>query len=167
MARVYSRFLPRFMPGNPTIVVANKPGAGSTIGGNYVYQSKPDGLNALVSTTSPRFAYAFGSSAAKYDLKKMPTAIAIRTGIAVFMKAGMIDKPEDIVGVKGLRFGHSSGSVSYVFSMVKELIGFPADRVILGYGGAADALRAFLAGEINTTGAAFPAYISSVVPLVK
>ncbi|MBI2858418.1 MAG: hypothetical protein HYX90_05000, partial [Chloroflexi bacterium] len=47
-ARVYAKILPRYLPGNPAIVVKNMPGGGATIGGNYFYNAKPDGLTLCV-----------------------------------------------------------------------------------------------------------------------
>ena len=44
-ARVLSRHLPRHIPGSPTIIVDNMPGAGSLIAANHLYRvAKPDGL---------------------------------------------------------------------------------------------------------------------------
>jgi tripartite-type tricarboxylate transporter receptor subunit TctC len=44
-ARAISRHLGRHIPGNPTIIVENMPGAGSLIAANHVYKvAKPDGL---------------------------------------------------------------------------------------------------------------------------
>ncbi|MBM4299671.1 MAG: hypothetical protein FJ143_18170, partial [Deltaproteobacteria bacterium] len=37
VARLMMRHLPRHIPGNPTVVVENMPGAGEIIGTNYVY----------------------------------------------------------------------------------------------------------------------------------
>lgn len=54
VARLMMRHLPRHIPGNPTIVVENMPGAGEIIGTNYVYgKAKPDGLTALFATGTP------------------------------------------------------------------------------------------------------------------
>jgi tripartite-type tricarboxylate transporter receptor subunit TctC len=44
-ARMIARFLGKFIPGNPNIIVQNMPGAGAMIAANYVYKvAKPDGL---------------------------------------------------------------------------------------------------------------------------
>ena len=44
-ARLIARYMPKYIPGNPDIVVQNMPGAGSVIAANYVYNvAKPDGL---------------------------------------------------------------------------------------------------------------------------
>src|SRR3989475_6974536 len=45
VARLIARYLPKYLPGNPTIVVQNMPGANSVIAANHVYAvAKPDGL---------------------------------------------------------------------------------------------------------------------------
>jgi tripartite-type tricarboxylate transporter receptor subunit TctC len=44
-SRVIARHLGKHIPGNPTIVVENMPGAGSVIAANYMFKAaKPDGL---------------------------------------------------------------------------------------------------------------------------
>src|ERR671918_2951269 len=43
--RTIARHLGKHIPGNPTLVVDNMPGAGSIISANYVFKvAKPDGL---------------------------------------------------------------------------------------------------------------------------
>jgi tripartite-type tricarboxylate transporter receptor subunit TctC len=36
MARVYARHLPRYIPGTPSVVVRNMPGAGGLVAANYL-----------------------------------------------------------------------------------------------------------------------------------
>src|SRR6266496_5663055 len=44
-ARILARTMPKYIPGNPNIVVQNMPGAGSMVAANYLYTvAKPDGL---------------------------------------------------------------------------------------------------------------------------
>src|SRR5262249_59436797 len=44
-ARTIGRYMGRHIPGNPTIIIENMPGAGSLIAANHVYKvAKPDGL---------------------------------------------------------------------------------------------------------------------------
>lgn len=43
--RMLARYLGKYIPGNPNIIVQNMPGAGAMIAANYVYKvAKPDGL---------------------------------------------------------------------------------------------------------------------------
>ena len=44
-ARLLAQYMPKHIPGNPTIVVQNMPGAGSLRAANYIYNAAPkDGL---------------------------------------------------------------------------------------------------------------------------
>ena len=44
-ARMMARFLGRYIPGHPTMMVQNMPGAGGTVASNWFEQfAKPDGL---------------------------------------------------------------------------------------------------------------------------
>ncbi len=40
-ARVLARYMSKYIPGNPTIVIQNMPGAGSLRGANYIYNAAP------------------------------------------------------------------------------------------------------------------------------
>src|SRR5258708_9123627 len=43
-ARLLARYMPKYIPGNPEIIVQNMPGAGSMIAMNHIYNvAKPDG----------------------------------------------------------------------------------------------------------------------------
>src|SRR5262245_4722703 len=69
LARTFAAQLRKHIPGNPTIVVQNMPGAGSTIATNHVYErAAPDGLTILYNSWDP-LAQALGDQLlrARYD----------------------------------------------------------------------------------------------------
>src|SRR5215475_1565204 len=52
-ARLVARYLGRHIPGNPTIIAQNMPGAGGVIASNYVYNIAPqDGTMLTIITSS-------------------------------------------------------------------------------------------------------------------
>jgi hypothetical protein len=57
MARVLAKYLPKYLPGAPNVIVQNMPGAASMIGTNYMYnQAKPDGLTIATIARSSAFS---------------------------------------------------------------------------------------------------------------
>jgi tripartite-type tricarboxylate transporter receptor subunit TctC len=70
-ARLIARHLERYVPGNPSILVVNKPGAGGMIAVNELYNlKKPDGLNISTMNTGALFGTAAGNEALKFELHK-------------------------------------------------------------------------------------------------
>ena len=70
-ARLLSRYLPKYLPGNPNFVVQNMPGASSVIAANYVYNiTKADGLTLLVPINSLYLDQIVGRNEVKFDVRK-------------------------------------------------------------------------------------------------
>ena len=45
LGRLIAKYIPRFIPGKPTVIIKNMSGAGGLVPANYIYSaSKPDGL---------------------------------------------------------------------------------------------------------------------------
>lgn len=70
-ARLLARYMPKYIPGNPTFVVQNMPGAGSVIATNYVYGvAKPDGLTIGFPASAIYLDQLVGRPEAKFDIRK-------------------------------------------------------------------------------------------------
>lgn len=147
-ARLYAKLLGKYLPGGPIIIVRNMPGGATTLGSNFAYQAKPDGLTALVTASSVSLNQLVGLEAVRYDLLKMPIVVGSAQGATFYLKSGIISKPEDALSAKGLIYGSNAGP-GYYFLAAKELLSLPVEKVVLAYSGEADARRAFFAGEIN------------------
>lgn len=71
MARLLARHLPKHLPGKPTIIVENLPGAGSMIAANNIYNlEKPDGLTIGTFNQGLPFAQLLKSEGVRFDLTK-------------------------------------------------------------------------------------------------
>ena len=67
-ARLIARHLGKHIPGNPSVVAQNMPGAGSMKAANYVYQVAPkDGTALGVIVESAALEQVLGNTAAQYD----------------------------------------------------------------------------------------------------
>jgi tripartite-type tricarboxylate transporter receptor subunit TctC len=51
-SRIVARYLPQYIPGRPTVVVDNRPGAASLLAANLVYNSEPKDGTAMVNASS-------------------------------------------------------------------------------------------------------------------
>ena len=70
-ARLLSRYMPKYIPGNPNFLVQNMPGASSVIAANYVYNlAKSDGLTLLVPINSLYLDQVVGRKEVKFDVRK-------------------------------------------------------------------------------------------------
>src|SRR5258708_5674370 len=96
VARLMMRHLSRHIPGNPTIIIENMPGAGEVIGVNYVYnKAKPDGFTALFATGTP-IAQLLELPGIEFDFLKMPIVGGSSESVAAFIRT-------DKTGVKSAR----------------------------------------------------------------
>lgn len=89
LTRVLAKHLPRFIPGKPTVLVQNMPGAATVVAANYLYNvAKPDGLTIGILNRGIPFAQLLKAQGVKFDLTKYAwigsaaietTTLALRT----------------------------------------------------------------------------------------
>ena len=84
-ARFNAPLLGKYLPGNPTVVVVNEPGGGSTKGANlFAARAKPDGLTILGTSGSTQFPYLLGDPRVRFDYADWKIAMAAPTGGVVY-----------------------------------------------------------------------------------
>ena len=70
-ARMLARFIGKYIPGNPEVLVQNMPGAGSVTAANYVWGvAKPDGLTLLAPHNNVYLSQLSGQKEVQFDLAK-------------------------------------------------------------------------------------------------
>jgi tripartite-type tricarboxylate transporter receptor subunit TctC len=70
--RMLANYMGKYIPGNPTIMVQNMPGASSMITANYVANvAKPDGLTLGATLPSLYFDQLLGRKEVKFDWRKL------------------------------------------------------------------------------------------------
>src|SRR5215813_14416724 len=70
--RLVAEFLPRHLPGNPTIIAQNMPGAGSFVAAKYIYEVAPKDGTVLGSLAQTLALDSMTNPSAKLDVAKMP-----------------------------------------------------------------------------------------------
>jgi len=172
VARLMMRHLPRHIPGHPTIIVENMPGAGEIVGTNYVYgKAKADGLTALFATGTP-INQLIELPGIEFDITRMPIIGGSSESVAAFIR-------NDKTGVKSARDllhpksqiiigGSGYGSIKDVSMLAAlNLLGVKNPTYVTGYGGAGPIRLAYERGEVNFTQETAVGIARSVLPWVR
>lgn len=153
-ARLLARHLPKHVPGKPTVIVQNMPGANSIIAANHVYNVvKPDGLAIATFNRNLPIAQLTGVQGVKFDVTKFAwvgsaasesTILAIRADLPYknFEELRRADK-ELVIGATG------PGANTYDFPLLlRELLGVKI-KIVSGYPSSADIMLAVERKEVD------------------
>src|SRR5919109_1027066 len=71
-SRLLARYVPKYLPGNPEVIVQNMPGAGGLIAANHIYSvAKPDGLTLAMLSYGIYLDQLVGRKEVQYDIRKL------------------------------------------------------------------------------------------------
>jgi tripartite-type tricarboxylate transporter receptor subunit TctC len=171
---LYVRFiaplLSEKLPGKPTIIVTNVPGAGAIAGGNQFQQrAKPDGLTLIGIGTSLTANFAMRDARVKYKLDEWIPIIGSPSGTVVYGHSSLgLKGPDDIALLKDKKLimganNPTGGDMRVLLSL--DGLGFDVQGVFgLNRG---DVRPAFERGEFNINFDTTAAYQVQTVPLVQ
>jgi tripartite-type tricarboxylate transporter receptor subunit TctC len=155
--RMIAQFLTKYMPGNPTVVVQNVPGADGLIALNYfVQQAKPDGLTVTMGSGTAVDPGHFRKPEAKYDPTKFIYVGGVGRGgtLMVIRKQSLqrLQAKSSTPVIMGALAGvPRSGMLMTAWGI--EYLGWNA-KWVLGYRGTKDLMIALERGEIDMTSTA-------------
>jgi tripartite-type tricarboxylate transporter receptor subunit TctC len=153
-ARSLSRYMGKYIPGNPTIIVENMPGAGSLILANHIFRvAKADGLTIGAFNGNQILGQLIGAQGVSFDPRKMEWmgAPGYNHDLCVLNQKTAISSAEQWLASKTpLKLGGSApgSTTDDTAKVLKEAIGLPM-RLITGYKGTADIRVAVESGEVD------------------
>jgi tripartite-type tricarboxylate transporter receptor subunit TctC len=169
-ARLVGRFLVKYLPGQPTLVVQNMPGAGGIAAINHMYNLAPkDGTAiAVMQRAMPQIAY-LGDPAIRFDPNRF-TYLGTMSSYAgdAFPLFIMADRPvkswTDIKPGSGKKIvlgAVGSGSTNLTFPLIaKSALHLNID-IIRGYSGASAIYLAMQSGEVDGQAAGFASILAA------
>ena len=151
-ARLISRHLGMQLPGNPTFVARNMPGAGGVIASNYLYNVAPqDGTTLAIITSSFANEQLFDNPQIKYDARKFLAVgrLLDTTSVLFFWHASPIKTIDDMLRRPSTIAISSVNEIpAYRLRAMNKLIGTPF-KAIPGYPSARDYVLAVERGETD------------------
>jgi tripartite-type tricarboxylate transporter receptor subunit TctC len=169
-ARFNAPLLSKYLPGQPTVVVVNEPGGGSTKGANlFAARAEADGLTILGTSGSTQFPYLLGDPRVRYDYQDWQIVMAAPTGGVVYVSPSTgVTSATEIAKLDGQKLIYASQGATSLDLV--PLLGFKEMGLtvqhVFGFKGRGDGRLAFERGETNIDYQTSSAYIKNVQPLV-
>lgn len=152
--RLIASFFAKYLPGQPTVIVRNMPGAGGMTSLNYVTtQTKPDGLTIIMGSTSQADPKNYRRSNAQYDPSKFSYVGGIvRGGYGLLTSVDAIPRLADKskpAAIIGSATGYPRNAMLMAMWGI-EYLGWNA-KWVTGYPGTNELMLAMDRGEIEMT----------------
>lgn len=162
-ARLVGPYMTKYIPGNPTTIVQNMPGAGSATAANYVYGvAKPDGLSIAVVNAALYFDQLLGRKEVHYDWAKFAwVGSTTPSDSLLYMWAAAPYKT--IQDVRAASTPPKCGSTGtgntgyFLPKLLEETIGAKF-TIVAGYQGGAEIELAVERGEVQCRAISIPVY---------
>jgi tripartite-type tricarboxylate transporter receptor subunit TctC len=153
--RVLARHYGRFLPGQPTVVASNMPGAGSLTAANTIYAKyAPDGLAIAMFASSATMEPLIGNKAALFDPRKFSWIGSMSQDVAycgVWRHPGGAKTFDEMMTRETVIGGGAPAAITYQHPMVLKNVLKANLKVIPGYKGTRDINIAMQRGEVNGT----------------
>jgi tripartite-type tricarboxylate transporter receptor subunit TctC len=167
MTRAVGRFIGKHLPGAPTVVVRNMPGAGGITALNYIYNSaERDGtVLALVQNNTP-LEPLFGTKQARYD----PTRLnwlgtpSFEVAMVLLWHTVPVNSVEDLKSRETQMGASGANSTPAFYARLLNATLGTRMKLVNGYPGQNEALLAMERGELDGYPSVFASALTSTRP---
>ncbi len=157
LARIVARQLPKHLPGSPTVVVQNMPGAGSLMAANHLYNVlRGDGFTLGLFNRNLVLAQLAGLEGMRLDVRRWQwignlaqetSVLALRSGLPYRRVLDLQRaEPAPLVGATG------TGDITYQVPLMYKVFLRLNLRIVTGYSGSAEIFLAIERGEVDGIG---------------
>jgi tripartite-type tricarboxylate transporter receptor subunit TctC len=163
MTRILARNLPKYIPGKPTIVVQNMPGAGSMVAANTLFNlTKPDGLTIGIFNRGLVFAQLLKAQGVQFDLRKFAWvgSASVETATLALRADLPFKTVDDLLKVKTpIPIGSAGGpgdSATQFIVLLREFAKIPIK--IVDYQASPETMLALEQKEVDGRGGAYTSF---------
>lgn len=170
-ARWVARHLPRFIPGNPSIIVRNMPGGGHTLATNYMYNQAPkDGTTIGTFINTMPLHQATGGAGVRFDAAKFNWigSTGVTNLILIMSDRSKVTSVHDAFSREVLVGATGAGAGNYIYPRVLNVLLGAKFKIITGYTGVPDLDLAIGRGEVGgRAGASYASLLQEHPQLLK
>jgi tripartite-type tricarboxylate transporter receptor subunit TctC len=172
-ARVYQQHLGKYIPGHPTIIIRNMPGAGGVTAMNQLglnIGSQPDGLTLGYFTMSATVLIT-DDPVLRIKMDDLVPIAAARGWNVVYARKDIVPggytKPADFARARNIYAGGYSRASSQDtrLRLVLEVMNLPY-KMVTGFASTAQLNKAMVQSEVNFTSSSLPGFQTTVVPQI-
>jgi tripartite-type tricarboxylate transporter receptor subunit TctC len=167
MTRAIGRFIGKHVPGNPTVVVRNMPGAGGILALNYIYNAaERDGtVLALVQNNTP-LEPLFGTRQARYDATRLNWlgTPSFEVAMVLLWHTVPVNSVEDLKRRETQMGASGANSTPAFYARLLNATLGTRMKLVNGYPGQNEALLAMERGELDGYPSVFESALTSTRP---
>lgn len=162
-ARLLARYFPKYVPGNPKVIVENRPGAASGTAATYVYQRAPKDGTVLGVTLEILTLYqrVFADRVA-FDMSKVHWIgnMATMNSMIAVSDRSPVKKVEDMTKYEASLGSTGVLSLTYIVPALLNKLHGARFKIVLGYRGTSEIDLAIERGELHGGGGQWTRYTS-------
>ena len=152
MGRLVARHLGRFLPGNPTVIAENMPGAGSLRAANYIFNVAPKNGTALgIVTDTIAVEQALLNPAVQFDARKLTWIgrIAASNAVHIIWHTSKVQSIDDAKRFEATTAGTGAGNAGETVPTLLNAVIGTKFKIIRGYPAANESMLAMERGEVE------------------
>jgi tripartite-type tricarboxylate transporter receptor subunit TctC len=152
IGRLVARHLGRFLPGNPTVIAENMPGAGTLRAANYIFNIAPrDGTALGIVTETIAVEQALHNPGVQFDARKLMWIgrLAASNAVHIMWHTSKVQSIEDAKRFEATVAGTGAGNVAETVPTLLNAVIGTKFRIIKGYPAANEAMLAMERGEVE------------------
>jgi tripartite-type tricarboxylate transporter receptor subunit TctC len=152
IARLVARYMPKYLPGNPTAIVQNMPGGGNVVATNYMYNNAlKDGTYIAVINDAIPLHQVIDGRGVRFDADKFNWlgSPGDRNSVTFAWHTTGIRTIEDVMQREVALGGTGVGSSIVIYPTAMNKVLGTKFKIVLGYRSSAEVFLAMERGEIG------------------